>query len=571
MTFTSSDPEVDVGAINEFANETTLHGLPRVLKPSNSYKRSVWFVLFTCSVVILTWQAYELVNQFLSFKTTVSTNVEQSAIPFPAVTICNENGASVATREDIAKHIEGYDALDAFRNPNYNVYNNLSINTFNQSKCPSNETCEFRQAYLKWFGNVIKMLTSNYQENYRLDSYFLAANLGLNVSALAGIRLQDFVYVCKFDGERCNMNDFVVYHHSRYLLCHTYKTDKFARVGRNRGLNLVLKYASPSPLLKKFSLLPGISKADISPGFRVSVHPQNEPPSLDDGGQVFFPGVRASLAFTKTTYSRLSKPYGNCTNRATLRNSDTIYSPIGCTGEYQQEVIRDMCNCTDISLPYKVNDVIQYPHCRKLDLPNECTSNASFWRNINRYNRNNLALFPAICSVEIRRFYDRLDCMVNASNVAYRRTTQENIDLGCYPSCDQLKYDVRDTSNIWPSGDGFFQTIGRLAADNLNSRSSEMISYMIQWAENESTLDDFRSKFLQINVNLKDADVIRNSEEALYNWYQLLSEFGGLMGLYIGMSVMTLCEMFEVLFIKLWRLMSSQTNRWTKTKIQVLK
>ena len=569
MAVMKSDTDVEVGTIQEFANETTLHGLPRVLKPSNPFKRSVWVLLFSSSIILLIWQASELVNQFLGFRTTVSTNVEQSAIPFPAVTVCNEHGATVSTRDGIAQYISGYNTMDAFARTNYNVYNNITIKEFNKDKC-SSPTCQFRQVYLKWFSNIVKMLSTTFQENYRLDGYLLAANLGLNFSALAGIRLQDVVYVCKFDGERCNMKNFIAYHHSNYLLCHTYKTDKFARVGQNRGLSLVLKYDPVSTLLKRINYLPGLSRADISPGYRIYVHPPGESPSLENEGMVFYPGIRASLAFIKTTHSRLGSPYGNCSDRFKLRHSDMKYSPLGCAGEYQQEVIRELCNCTDISLPYEHNDVSRFPFCRKLAFPDECSFNASFWSNVTQYTGRNMDSVPASCIAELWKIYKRLDCMVNASNIAFKRTTKGSLDLGCYPPCNQLKYEVRDTTNVWPSGDGFLQTIGSLATDSTYQRSREMLGYMIRWTEDESALTDFRSKFLQLNVYLKDADVIKNSEDALYSWYQMLSEFGGLLGLYIGMSVMTLCEMFELLFIKLWKCVSSKFYTRTKTKIQTL-
>ena len=447
MPTTRLDSVVHVGTINDFANETTLHGLPRVLKPSNLYKRSVWFLLFSCSMIALIWQASELVNQFLSFKTVLSKNVEQSAIAFPPVTICNENGASVATRENIARHVSGYNTMDAFAASNYNLFTNLTINTFHRDNCSSN-VCKFRQVYLTWFSNVVKMLSTAFRKNHKLDGYMLTANLGLNVSTLAGIRLQDIVYVCKFDGERCKMSEFIAHHHPHYLLCHTYKTKKSARVGQNRGLSLVLKYDPVSSLLKRLNVLYGLSTGDTSPGFRVVVHPPDQSPPLDGSGVVFYPGVKASLPFTKATYSRLGRPYSNCTNRITLRNSNVEYSAIGCADEYQQEVVRDLCNCTDISLPHEQSAVTRFPYCREITFPVECSFNASFWNKINGFNRRTMASIPPVCPEKMRAFFERLDCMVNASNIAYKRTTYDNLDLGCYPPCNQLKYEARDASSL---------------------------------------------------------------------------------------------------------------------------
>ena len=357
------------------------------------------------------------------------------------------------------------------------------------------------------------------------------------------------------NGIGCEKRTFVTYQHPKYLLCHTFKTELKAQVGRNQGLKLVLKYQPVSSILEELNLMPGLSRADVSPGFRISVHQPDTPPSLDNNGIVFYPGVRSSLAFTKTIYHRLRKPYSKCSTNVTLRNTGIPYSEKGCMDEYKQDVTRELCNCTNISLPHKEDDIDRYPFCRKLALPNECNSNASFWSRINNRKPETFKFIPAECLEELRKFNGRYMCMVNALNVSYWRITKGNlVDLQCYPPCRQVKYEIQETGNIWPSSDGFYQTLGEILIKNYNNKQQEMADLFNLGTEGESTqsiLKDFRSKFLQLNVYLEDADVMTNTEEILYNWYQMLSELGGLVGLYIGMSLMTLCEILELLLMKL--------------------
>ena len=549
------------GALYNFANETTLHGLPKIIKPSNIYKRSVWFVLFSCSLAVLIWQAFQLVNQFLSFKTTVSVNVDQEPIQFPAVTICNENGANMETREDIARHISGYNLIDSFKRPNYSVFSDLNIDKGNGSECSTHE-CEFKQAYLDWFSNIVKVLQTNLKDSHHLDGYVLAANLGLNFSTSAGLRIENSVYVCTIGEIGCGKKiSFAPYPHPKHLLCHTLNSKLKAQVGRSQGLKLVLKYQPVTPLLEELNLMPGLSRADVSPGFRISVHPPDTPPSLDDNGIIFYPGVRSSLAFTKTMYHRLRKPYGKCSTDATLRNTGIPYSEKGCMDEYKQEVTRELCNCTDISLPHKEDDVNRYPFCRKLAPPNECSYNASFWSRINKMKPETYKYIAAECLEELRKFNDRYSCLVKASNLAYTRITKGDLDIQCYPPCRQVKYEIQETDSVWPSSDGFYQTLADILIENDNNKQE--IADMFGGNSKQSILKDFRSKFLQVNVYLKDADVITNTEEPLYEWYQMLSELGGLVGLYIGMSLMTLCEILELLLMKLCGFVYSY---WSTTK-----
>ena len=565
MAFENHEAVQKESVLHNFANETTLHGLPKIIKPSNILRRTIWFGLFSCSLAVLVWQASELVNQYLSFKTTVSVKVDQSAIQFPSVTICDENGVNMEMREDVAQHVNGYNFISIFNPWNYSVFHDLTIDDkVNRTACSPPQVCDFKQAYLKWFASIAKTYHADYKENHQFDGYVLAANLGLDVATIAGLRLKNVVYVCTISGRPCQKKDFVTYRHNKYLLCHTFKDKRKAQVGRNQGLKLVLKYQPVSTFLEELNTMLGLSRADVSPGFRISVHHPESPPSLDNNGFIFYPGVRSSLAFTKSTYIRLAKPYGNCSTNVTLRKTNTPYSVTGCVGEYRQDVIRSQCNCTDISLPHKEDDVDMYPFCRKLTLQDECGLNGSFWSKVNNLSPDSFENVPAECISEIRKFSARYKCMVNASNTAYTRITRGNLDLQCYPPCYQAKYEVHDTDSVWPSSDGFFQTLGQLMLQNTNNKQDEIgeMFYLAQrGGSTQFLINDFRSKFLQLNVYLKDADVMTNTEEILYNWYQLLSELGGLVGLYIGMSLMTLCEIIELLLIKLWGLLCTRGTK----------
>ena len=554
--------------MHDFAEETTLHGLPKVIKSKSTCKRVVWLVLFTCSLIALLLQASELLGQFASFRKSVSINVDQSAVEFPAVTICSENGVRLHIKEAVARQIKGYDLLDAFNTTHYNMFNSIKVDQFKQSDCVSPE-CVFIREYLKWFSNTIKTAATFSYLAYKLDGYLLAANLGVNVTSSAGVRLQDMLYVCEYNGEQCDVDDFVLSRHPRHLLCYTFKKETTAKFGQQRGLRLVLKHLPMSALLKKVNGLLGMGSVDRSPGFRVSVHPRESLPFSEDAGSVYSPGVSASLGFTKTVYERIGKPYGNCTDKPALSKNNKRYTSLSCLAEYQQDIARSRCNCTDISLPHTECELHLYPYCRTLRLPEECNSNASFWNQVNFYRQETLSLVPDICRKPVQDLFERIECMNKASSIAYTQIAEQNSDVNCYPPCKQIKYEVRDSEKVWPSYDGFYQTLAQMITDrnSANRGIANVFTYMVRWADNEqsqSAVDGFRSRFVQIDVHLRDPEVTTISEHVTYEWYQMLSEFGGLVGLYIGMSVMTLCEMLELLFMKIYNLcfikFSNKTN-----------
>ena len=550
--------------MRQFADETTLHGLPKVLRASNSTKRLVWSLLFTASVAAMLFQASELIGQFLSFRKSASVDVVQSAIDFPMVTICSENALRLSVQEDIATHLKRFDLLTLLH-PDYNVATHLNIEQYgNDGDCNSSE-CNFKRSYLDWFSNTISTALLFDFENYKIDNYVLAANLGFNLTTSVGHHIEDFLYGCKYEGKYCENDDFVVFRHPRHLMCHSFKkkTRTIAKVGQKKGLKLILKYSLMSNMLRGMALLLGIHTPETSPGFRIFVHAPGTSPFSDGDGTVFYPGIQASIGFTKTVYDRIGPPYGHCTSNSTLSRHDERYSSRGCLAEKQQDITRSLCNCTDISLPHRSGDLGRFPFCRTLHIPTECTYNASFWHKVKYHDPQTAAHIPEICLVTIKTFFDNMDCVANVTSAAHSPSTiEQNTGVHCYPPCKQFKYELRTTTNVWPTRDGFYQTLGQMITGTTNGNVTDMVAYMQRWAKNDRdsqlALDEFRSSFLQVDVFLSDGDVTTNSEHVAYEWYQMLSEFGGLLGLYIGMSLMTLGELLELLILKLYDLFNAR-------------
>ena len=544
-------PKKDI--LKDFANETTLHGLPKVITSSNACKRTVWCVLFFTGLVVMGWQTSKLFEQYLSFRKAVSVDVDQTVMPFPGVTLCSEGQTMLSVKEEIADHVKGYNVKDVF-NMSHNIFVNLTVDDYTRISNNSGPESIVSREYLKWFSNSIKSMISFFYENYKLDGYLLSANLGFNVSTHAGIRLEDVLYVCEFDGQPCTFANFTVYRDPRYILCYTFRTASLATVGRTRGLKLILKYTPLSEKLLSINTFPGLNSVDFSPGFKVAVHPQESDPVIEEGVTVY-PGLKTALGFTRTIYNRIGQPHGNCTNRVTLADNETPYSSIGCSNEYKQELVHSLCNCTDIALPFQEHELERYPYCRKLVLPSECNHNASFWRGVSALKPETFSLIPDKCNGPVAQLFRNIHCISNATFVAYTRMNHRNLSSQCFPPCSETKFEVRDHSGVWPTTDDYYHNLGLIITQN-EKRLKEMIYYSYEWTYRETgsqrPLDDFRKKFLQVNVYQRDADVTTIREQAMYEWYQLLSELGGLVGLYVGMSIMTVCELFEFILVKLF-------------------
>ncbi|CAH1775794.1 unnamed protein product [Owenia fusiformis] len=79
--------------IYDFADNTTLHGLPRSFKTSvHLFRRLVWLGIFFGCSGYFTFQVIELINDYSTWPILIKSEMKlQTFMKFPAVTICNMN------------------------------------------------------------------------------------------------------------------------------------------------------------------------------------------------------------------------------------------------------------------------------------------------------------------------------------------------------------------------------------------------------------------------------------------------------------------------------------------------
>ena len=86
-------------SLNDFVLNFSSHGFQRIFYPIGSkptkvskFFRLVWFFAWGSAAVVMMYQMGETFQQFLRYeKITTLTITREKKIPFPAVTICNNN------------------------------------------------------------------------------------------------------------------------------------------------------------------------------------------------------------------------------------------------------------------------------------------------------------------------------------------------------------------------------------------------------------------------------------------------------------------------------------------------
>lgn len=78
--------------LNDFADSTTAHGLPRVISEGKWYWKIFWFLVFAGATYVFCRQAWDILQDYRS--NPVNTNIKiqtRTYVDFPAVTVCNMN------------------------------------------------------------------------------------------------------------------------------------------------------------------------------------------------------------------------------------------------------------------------------------------------------------------------------------------------------------------------------------------------------------------------------------------------------------------------------------------------
>ena len=129
-------------------------------------------------------------------------------------------------------------------------------------------------------------------------------------------------------------------------------------------------------------------------------------------------------------------------------------------------------------------------------------------------------------------------------NVSYCKVTQQacidtasieneymkNVDNICPPPCDELSYQLVVSRHQWPSAAG---------TDYLKKKFG---------LKNESTTETIRESTVKVVVYFRDFNMETISEKPMYDLFKFLSEIGGHLGLWIGLSLLAVMELVEIVF-----------------------
>jgi hypothetical protein len=228
-------------------------------------------------------------------------------------------------------------------------------------------------------------------------------------------------------------------------------------------------------------------------------------------------------------FSRLGPPHGTCSEKNPFEDDGFKYTLLSCQKMCAQKAVAHNCQCVDITLPGR-KLYPNIPTCGNYDnIALRCKDNAT----------------SEECIEAENYFADGIACARLVS-----RDEMKNTSCHCPSPCREVKYDVSYSLAKWPTdamdGDSvvkhFLQSFHENYIHNIpDSKKREVYeSYF-----NLSNRHEAKKQFTKLKVYLLDSNVIKTEETPDYPVNDLLSDIGGQMELWMGISLLSLVEVMQ--------------------------
>ncbi|XP_071965540.1 epithelial sodium channel subunit beta-like, partial [Antedon mediterranea] len=504
--------------------------------------RIFWLLLTLGLFALSGYQGYYLISDYLKRPTITQIQVvSKSDLTFPAITICNMNrlrrSALPGTRFEGLLEVDGgieggdYDyswwfdwSYDTSYSSSSSNYSSSSSNYSSSSSSSSSSLSSSSSSSLSSYHNLFDWYDNYYYDSdftFEYDHYYDWGDVTdendwqgfydnskaddfsdiLEVTRLTkeelrdlGHNAEDLIIQCTFDKRSCNYTEFHKFQNKHYGNCYTFNHDVNTDFYPLRKTSKSgAQYGLHLTLFLEQPEYVGILSPET--GVRISIHPSDIKPFPEDDGITANPGTATSIGIRQTAISRLPEPYGNCTvdgSDSQYRSSSFNYSTAACIKSCVQQELYGKCGCvTDI--------LIEADQCSVLDQKQQ------------------------ICRQLVEQLYE-----------------EDELECNCPLSCTDTTYAISTSTSLWPSERYEEHLYSRLLTTNLNA------------ARMLTNIETSRKNLVRLRLYFEELNLEKLDQIPLYTIENLLGGVGGLLGLYIGVSAMTITE-FIIFF---WNLIA---------------
>ncbi|KAL3869756.1 hypothetical protein ACJMK2_042397 [Sinanodonta woodiana] len=349
--------------------------------------------------------------------------------------------------------------------------------------------------------------TSGYRGSHKEEGYVEEQRFKKNYMDLpsedrkaAGHFMKDMIVSCSFAGRECTEKFFKLHQTADYGNCWEWNsTNKIAtRSGEMADLsqmyfmNLLIRI---DPRIKHAEFLETVSEGY---GARLVIHEPGTIPLPSSEGIFISSSFETNIGLRMVQVSRLGEPYSKCNDGKTFKEQYGVtYTRQSCQFICITSTIIRICGCYDD-------------------------------------NGEELAM---MVNGTTRR------CENGTGKACYREVFKDyrnkEISCDCLNPCNEYTYTRTISSRPWPT-DEYAQSLVKAVCN----KSTEMCTIL------QNNYTDNRSlnyNFLKLNVYFEDLNFEIIQETPQIAIAQFMSDVGGAIGLWIGLSVLAICEIFQLI------------------------
>jgi hypothetical protein len=389
------------------------------------------------------------------------------------------------------------------------IFNNIS-NNFEQFILSST----YEENFFSFLTNYIvmtKMKTSSYT-----DEQLLSLNYN---------RTQ-FIFNCQFNFIECDYDTFQWYFDYIYGICYRYNTGYYFNntlIGSDGTISTISSSSVTYGL--RLSLFLGIENNKnnlnfhvVSKGGVVFIGNSSFLPSTQDLIS-FTAGIETNIDVKRVFTKKLSPPHGHCLQDLSKSNSDYYKHLIKLNRKYRRS------DCLIIS--------------RQVPVENICNCSSTFYIKYD-HSLGYCETFAEIkCAFEVTTHSEKL--------------MKNDFDT-CPLECEAFTYDYG------------VSTLGPINKVNLRNTKNYLISKGLIFSN--ITDDDLISSLGYVNIYYNRLGYTEINEKPSYTVVSLISNIGGTIGLFLGLSVLSLFEIIELAIMLISHSLKPINKRIKKIKVQ---
>lgn len=511
---------------------SSVPAISQIYQSETKLRKLFYFIIFASALCVCSSHIYKFMCIYLKYPVVTSIEVENKLyVEFPAVTVCNLNKAKTKDIHDKQEVAQGGGGTLVL------TLRKIFI-TLEGEESPSLQKLHRE---LTSFNNQYVRLSAAERKNF-------------------GHQLDEMVEECYFDTIRCHPANFTLFQNLEYGNCYTFSSGR-----NNNGSKLTSYKVGPESGLELVINIRVEDYIDITPsvGLRVVVHNANEDPDPVEKGINISPGFETHIVLTKFSIRRLPPPYrDHCIDYDRTINAHGFSSQLECVRNCTQTRSSILCSCVDPFLPSGfekrqcdlqnatemacLNDVVE--DMEQQGLPYDCPIAC----HIDYFNTEVFSsAWPLHESTYSSYFYHKKskkavgDC--NATDCKqqngfapstpfiqnYDNFTESNdfYDFGANDSSVVVTNIFVDPTQIRPRHSDSSNN------QNLNRKTDQKISQQMR---------------VKLKVYFRNFDNTVYLQNPMFAENEIISHVGGLLNLWLGLSVLALYELLEssVLILK---------------------